>query len=495
MDDRGRSVIVGKPRATEFYQLDLAALDLETGSKKKSGGFKFGNLAKGIADAVKPKRSPSETSLDQGSADEEEVVDVSDWPNLARTKGVWPAELHTAGVPEENLNMVDQAPLKEGFHIEMGDPAVAQLRTTLSLDHETEYKKWYGDVLSKTEHVNYIAHDEETDMYWVVSVEEKPKGKRQEQLRALVRNRKDYIRVNIDVSSLSTSFTDAFISKGSSVKMAALSKIIPELAPLKWTRVKNTDLIEELIEMEKKEVNLGHGYKFGALYVRPGQTEDEIFANNDPKPEFYEFLDMMGSKVELFGWDKYRGGLDVKHKSTGEHSYFAEIHGVPVMFHVCTLLPSQENDVQRVERKRHIGNDVVTFVYLEEGCEPYLATKLTSQFIHIHYVVQKVAGTGVGTGIPASYRISVVTKYGVEPHFPSLAFPAIFTNSPALRDFLLTKAINSERTAMLATEFRSKMLRARKDFLKHLYDNYVSNYKKKNSKNTPSSSSSSSLKT
>lgn len=473
----------------------MAALDLDPG-KKKSGGFglKFGNLAKGIADAVKPKRSSSDVSLESND-EEEETVDTSGWPNGARVKGVWPSnDLLAQGVPEENLKMIDQAPLKDGFHIEFGDSSVGAMRTLLNLDHQTEYVSWYRDVLFPIEHSNYVAHDEETDMYWVVSVEEKVKNKRQDQLRALVRSRKDYVRINIDINTLSNSFTDAFMAKGSSIKMAALSKLMPELAPLKWTRVKNPDLNTELLSMEEKEVKLGAAYKFGVLYVRPGQTEDEIFANNDPNPEFYEWLDMMGTKVELFGWNKYRGGLDVKNKSTGEHSYYHEIHGVSVMFHVCTMLPSQENDVQRVERKRHIGNDVVTFVYLEEGCEPYFAPKLTSQFIHVHFVVQKVTGTGGTTGIPASYRVSVVTKYGVEPHSPPLAYPAIFPNSPALRDFLLTKAINAERTAMLATEFRSKMLRARKDFLKHLFENFSTNTKKKNARGASTSSSSSAAK-
>jgi hypothetical protein len=473
-DDRGRQVTTGKPRTADYYQLDLAALDLDTGKKKSGMGFKIGSIAKGIANSVKPKRSPSESAID--TVDEGEVVDTSGWPIVKRVKLEWP-ELITAGVPAENLRMIDQSVTTSGFHIEFGDPNVTTLPTTLSLDHGGEYVSYYRDVLHPVDHANYVAYDDETDLYWIVSIEEKPKGKRQDCLRALVRNRKDYTRLNIEISSLSTSFTDSF-TKGSSVRITALSKQMPELEKLKWIRVKNSDLNDELASMEEKEVRLGSSYKFGVLYVKPGQTEDEIFANNDPSADFNEWLEMMGTKIELFGWDKYRGGLDVKNKSTGEHSIYHEIHGVSVMFHVCTMLPSQENDVQRVERKRHIGNDVVTFVYLEEGCEPYLATKLTSQFIHIHYVIQKVKGTGAGTGTIAQYRVSVVTKYGVEPHSPSLAHPAVFPHSPALRDFLITKAINSERTAMLATEFRSKMLRARKDFLKHLYENFSSNKKK-----------------
>jgi hypothetical protein len=475
VDERGRIVTAGKPRSQDYYQLDLAALDLDTGKKKSSGiGLKLGSLAKGIANSVKPKRSPSESSLE--ASDEGELVDTTGWPTAKRVKLEWP-ELVCTGVSEDNLKMIDQSVLKDGFHIELGDPTVTAMRTSLTLDHSGEYVSHYHDVLYGLDHSNYVAYDDEADMYWIVSIEEKPKNKRQDQLRALVRNRKDYIRINVDISSLSSSFTDNF-SKGSSVKMSALSRLMPELEKLKWVRVKNPDLNDELVSMEEKEVKLGTAYKFGVLYVRPGQTEDEIFANNDPKPEFAEWLEMMGQKIELLGWDKYRGGLDVKNQSTGEHSVYHEIHGVSVMFHVCTMLPSQENDVQRVERKRHIGNDVVTFVYLEEGCEPYLATKLTSQFIHIHYVIQKVSGTGVGTTIPAQYRVAVVTKYGVEPHQPPLSSPAVYPSSPALRDYLITKAINSERTAMLATEFRSKMLRARKDFLKHLYENFSANKKK-----------------
>lgn len=473
-DDKGRLVTVGKAREAGFYQLDLAALDLDTGKKKKTTGL--ANLGSSLKGIVKPKRSPSDASL-ADSSEELEFVDTSSWPTVKRTKLEW-SELNTKYLVEENnLKMIDQSILPSGFHIEFGDPTLTSLPTTLALDHDKEYFPYYAQTLHPVDHANYIAFDDESDMYWIVSIEEKPKNKRQDYLRALVRNRKDYIRLNVEIASLSTSFTDSF-TKGSSVRMMALSKQVPELQNLKWIRVKNSELNDELVSMEQKEVVLGTHYKFGVLYVRPNQTEDEIFANTDPSADFTEFLDMMGKKIELFGWDKYRGGLDVKNRSTGEFSYYHEIHGVEVMFHVCTLLPSQENDVQRVERKRHIGNDVVTFIYLEQGCEPYLATKLTSQFIHIHYVVQKVKDSN-----PTQYRVSVVTKYGVEPHSPPLAHPAIFPKSEALRDFLLTKAINSERTAMLATEFRSKMLRARKDFLKHLYETYSTKKKSRGSTN------------
>ena len=39
-----------------------------------------------------------------------------------------------------------------------------------------------------------------------------------------------------------------------------------------------------------------------------------IFFTVDVSEEFEHFLELMGDKIELKGWQKYRGGLDVKSK-------------------------------------------------------------------------------------------------------------------------------------------------------------------------------------
>jgi len=87
---------------------------------------------------------------------------------------------------------------------------------------------------------------------------------------------------------------------------------MPEMAKINFIKVKNPELADELMKMEEKEVVLGSRYKFGVLYVLPGQTEDELFANEKTTPEFEEFLDFIGDRITLQGWDKYKGGLDVK---------------------------------------------------------------------------------------------------------------------------------------------------------------------------------------
>jgi hypothetical protein len=74
------------------------------------------------------------------------------------------------------------------------------------------------------------------------------------------------------------------------------------------------------------------------------------------------------------------------------------------------MLPSQEKDIQRVrrlwfhclleqiERKRHIGNDVVVLVF-KESDKPFPVSCLTSQFDHIVAVVDKVKDS-----YPTKYR-------------------------------------------------------------------------------------------
>lgn len=58
--------------------------------------------------------------------------------------------------------------------------------------------------------------------------------------------------------------------------------------------------------------------KVGVIYVKEGQySEEEILDNNDNSPLFEEFLQILGEKIRLKGFDKYKGGLDTVHDLTG----------------------------------------------------------------------------------------------------------------------------------------------------------------------------------
>lgn len=50
---------------------------------------------------------------------------------------------------------------------------------------------------------------------------------------------------------------------------------------------------------------------------------------------------------------------------TGKYSVYTIYEGHEVMFHVSTLLPFSRDNRQQVERKRHIGNDIVNIVFID----------------------------------------------------------------------------------------------------------------------------------
>lgn len=53
--------------------------------------------------------------------------------------------------------------------------------------------------------------------------------------------------------------------------------------------------------------------KVGVMYCRAGQsTEEEMYNNETAGPALEEFLDLLGEKVRLKGFTKYRAQLDTK---------------------------------------------------------------------------------------------------------------------------------------------------------------------------------------
>eukprot|EP00069_Balaena_mysticetus_P021096 bmy_13314T0 len=60
---------------------------------------------------------------------------------------------------------------------------------------------------------------------------------------------------------------------------------------------------------------LSFQHKIGILYCRAGQsTEEEMYNNETAGPAFEEFLDLLGQRVRLKGFSKYRAQLDNKSK-------------------------------------------------------------------------------------------------------------------------------------------------------------------------------------
>ncbi|XP_038138624.1 rap1 GTPase-activating protein 1-like isoform X9 [Cyprinodon tularosa] len=211
---------------------------------------------------------------------------------------------------------------------------------------------------------------------------------------------------------------------------------------------------------------ISNNFKFGVIYQKFGQTsEEELFGNSEESPAFVEFLEFLGEKIELHHFKGFRGGLDVTHGQTGTESVYCNYRNKEVMFHVSTKLPYTEGDTQQLQRKRHIGNDIVAIVFQEENT-PFVPDMIASNFLHAYIVVQVVN--------PCSdnvvYKVSVTARDDVPFFGPALPNPAIFKKGPEFHEFLFTKLINAEYACYKAEKFAKLEERTRSALLETLYE-------------------------
>ncbi|KAI2655127.1 Rap1 GTPase-activating protein 2 [Labeo rohita] len=223
------------------------------------------------------------------------------------------------------------------------------------------------------------------------------------------------------------------------------------------------------IIMAFDEHRVSQNFKFGVLYQRDGQlTEEDILSNKEESEEFLEFLSILGQTVKLQGFTGFRGGLDVSHGQTGNEAVFTSFHGREIMFHVATKLPFTEGDTQQLQRKRHIGNDIVALVY-QEGNTPFISDVIRSHFLHCFIAVRRIKRENEGEGGDGgSFQVSVTAREDVPPFGPPLPTPPIFTEGSVLREFLLTKLINAEISCYKAEKFSRLELRTRSSLLEAL---------------------------
>ncbi|XP_063906310.1 GTPase-activating Rap/Ran-GAP domain-like protein 3 isoform X2 [Zophobas morio] len=236
------------------------------------------------------------------------------------------------------------------------------------------------------------------------------------------------------------------------------------------------DLQKDLLLLEEQEGSVN--FKFGVIYMKFGQSsDDEILSNEFGSYRFEQFLSLLGEKIRLKDWDKYRGGLDIKADMTGKYSVYTLYQGHEIMFHVSTLLPYSRDNRQQVERKRHIGNDIVNIVFVdvddpsqsEVAHSIFNPTCIKSQFTHVFAVVSLDREN--------QYRLSVFSDEAVPIFGPSLPCPPVFENPYLFREFLLVKLINGEKATFETPIFAGKRERTLDMLIKDLYSEHMADTK------------------
>ncbi|XP_041827409.1 signal-induced proliferation-associated 1-like protein 1 [Melanotaenia boesemani] len=248
-----------------------------------------------------------------------------------------------------------------------------------------------------------------------------------------------------------------------------LEYLLPELDLSCLRLALNTPKVTEQL-MKLDEQGLSFQVKVGVMYCRAGQsTEEEMYNNETAGPALEEFLQLLGEKVRLKGFTKYRAQLDTKTDSTGTHSLYTSYKDYEIMFHVSTLLPYTPNNRQQLLRKRHIGNDIVTIVFQEPGAHPFTPRAIRSHFQHVFIVVRVHNPCSDNT----CYSVAVTRSQDVPSFGPPIPKGVTFPKSTVFRDFLLAKVINAENAAHKSDKFGAMATRTRQEYLRDLAERHV----------------------
>nr|XP_023993188.1 GTPase-activating Rap/Ran-GAP domain-like protein 3 [Salvelinus alpinus] len=226
-------------------------------------------------------------------------------------------------------------------------------------------RDWGGAALSETQlhrndprgaaivHQNYIGTDAEKNPFYLSVVLSDQNNQRVPQYRAILWRKTGTLKISLPYSPTKTLSVKSILS--------AMNLDRFEKGP---REILNPEIQKDLLVLEEQEGSVN--FKFGVLYAKDGQlTDDEMFSNETGSQSFDKFLNLLGDTISLQGWAGYRGGLDTKNDTTGMNSIYTVYQGHELMFHVSTMLPYSKENKQQVERKRHMGNDIVTIVFQE----------------------------------------------------------------------------------------------------------------------------------
>uniref|UniRef100_A0A1A8D4I7 Signal-induced proliferation-associated 1 like 1 n=1 Tax=Nothobranchius kadleci TaxID=1051664 RepID=A0A1A8D4I7_NOTKA len=248
-----------------------------------------------------------------------------------------------------------------------------------------------------------------------------------------------------------------------------LDYLLPELNVHCLRLALNTPKVTDQL-MKLDEQGLSFQRKVGVMYCMAGQSsEEEMYNNEAAGPAMEEFLHLLGDRVRLKGFNKYRAQLDTKTDSTGTHSLYTTYKDYEIMFHVSTMLPYTPNNKQQLLRKRHIGNDIVTIVFQEPGALPFTPKNIRSHFQHVFVIVRAHNPCSDN----CSYSVAVTRSKDMPSFGPLIPEGVTFPKSSVFRDFLLAKIINAENAAHKSHKFRAMATRTRQEYLRDLAERHA----------------------
>uniref|UniRef100_A0A0K0FAP0 Signal-induced proliferation-associated 1-like protein 1 (inferred by orthology to a human protein) n=1 Tax=Strongyloides venezuelensis TaxID=75913 RepID=A0A0K0FAP0_STRVS len=369
--------------------------------------------------------------------------------------------------------------LEDVSNVYLGGRLCASRQSKIIIEPQDIGSYYFRHCFTGRPHIEFFGIDEQLGPVAISVVKENPEKNVSNQQNTFPTISKGFYRMIVRISDLLTmrvavpedALQDSGHEKSNRALMRELVEIVCPQVLFSCLRpaIPNLQKIEELL-LKIDEQPIYTRYKIGVLLCKENQsTEEEMYNNEKSTPAFEEFLEFLGSRVRLKGFDQYKGGLDTKADTTGTHSIYTEYQAHEIMFHISTMLPFTPNNKQQLLRKRHIGNDMVTIIFQEPGALPFSPITVRSHFQHV-FIIVRVNNPCTDN---VSYTIAISRAKDVPTFGPVIPNNATFGKSTEFHDFLITKIINAENAVHRSKKFAAMAARARRESLKDLAENYV----------------------
>ena len=340
---------------------------------------------------------------------------------------------------------------KEGYHFEMETKDITKLvNDSTPVFNDKYFEKPVTDVIMPTEGKRVFFNEINSDKRPII---------------LCIAGGKDSMKKAVIHTQFG--FTKTYITDDKDIDNEVINILGMKATDVKMREIKDQAIWKQIEGYETRRKC--PSYKIGLIYAKANQhAEQEFLSNSAGSEEFKEFCDIIGQTVPLKGYTGYRGGLDVQNDTTGINSVVSELNKTQIMFHVSTMLQHVESDPQHLDKKRHIGNDVVVVIFKEVDAKKEDEVDLESfitQFNHVFIIVTPVEIKG-----SKLYRVCVCCKSAVQAFLPRFPEEQYFKRDESFKQWLLTKAINGERAALESPQFIKSQREAQGGLLKNILD-------------------------
>ncbi|XP_014661632.1 PREDICTED: GTPase-activating Rap/Ran-GAP domain-like protein 3 [Priapulus caudatus] len=341
------------------------------------------------------------------------------------------------------------------FRVENGDRCdkdevygAAAAPSPVHLENPEFQTRWYFKYYLGKQHQNYVGHEYDGNIFFLSIVLTDANNHSVPQYRVILWRRTGTQKICLPFNP-----NKPMTAKQISSSFSNMEKI--EKGP---REIFSPEIQKDLLLLEEQEGSVN--FKFGIVYAKAGQTsDDEFFSNENGSEEFKRFIDLLGGRITLRNWDRFKGGLDVKSNTTGMESRYTVFEGHEIMFHVSTLLPYSRDNRQQVERKRILAR------YCKASCSKSKRGWRRAMLFKALYAKVDIFALVTYNRQLDAYRLWVWSEEAVPLFGPTLPCPPLFQDPQQFRDFLLVKRNHTLYSSTRFDELFSSILNAHSDLI------------------------------